>query len=865
MTPLVEFSSGLFHGFVMRHPKAVLSAFALALLLPLLSPPSASGQEIPSPAEFLGYELGERFTPVAGLVHYFSNLAEVSDRVSVHPYGETPEGRPLLQVLVASAEYRQRLEEILELNRELTDPETTQDRAAEIIRTNPAVVYLSYGVHGNESSSSEAALWTAWDLARGAEDVGWTLDSVVVVMEPSVNPDGRDRYVNFYRQARGVEPNPDPNTREHDPPWPGGRANHYLFDLNRDWSWMSQPETRARLATWSRWSPQVHVDFHEMSPNSTYFFFPPAKPVNPIYPEHTREWAQRFGEGNARAFDEEGWLYYTAEGFDLFYPGYGDSWPSLLGSIGMTYEQAGGGGAGLVVERSDGTLLTLEDRATHHWVAGKATLRTAAAGRTELLNGFAEFHRTVDEGLLDILLVPGEDPERAHALVNHLLDQGIQVERTQEPFRSRAQAHQGFPALESFPAGTFRVRARQPRGRLAGALLKPEHLLEGSSTYDITAWSLPYAYGVQAHSLQGEVGGDWEFVDRLPRAPAPVAFSGTPYGYLLTPGFDAAPALVAFLTAGGRAYAQPDTFRLDGILYPQGTFFLPRGKNPDLRRKVEEADLLPFLVPVSTGFTEEGADLGTDDSGFVELPHVGLLGGEGVSSTSYGAHWFFLEQVLGMPFDALDVGGLARVDLEDYDVLVVPESYGVQRSLGEGGTEGLRAWLRSGGTLVAVGSSARALGESLGELELREEEEEELERDERLAQALRTREEREEDRWREAVPGAILRVELDPDHPLAAGASADGLDRSLFVLSRGRAFEPSEGYESVVFHPQGLERISGVISPENLERLDRSTWMAQVGVGRGSLILFVEDPLFRMFWYSGYPLMANALLVGPAS
>lgn len=835
----------------------------LFLLLSLQTP--TLGQEVPSPAAVLGYELGEQFTTVAGISHYFSALAEASDLVSVHPYGATVEGRPLTQVLVASTNNRARLDEILALNRELTLPETSEARASEIIRTNPAVVYLSYGVHGNESSSSEAALWTAYDLARGAPDVAGVLDSVLVIIDPTVNPDGRERYLSFYRQARGVEPNPNRVTHEHREPWPGGRANHYLFDLNRDWSWMSQPETRARLTTWDRWNPQVHVDMHEMGSNSSYFFFPAAKPINPIFPSHILDWGRRIGDGNARAFDEEGWLYYTAQGFDLFYPGYGDSWPSLLGGIGMTYEQAGGGGAGLAVERDDGTLLTLRDRASHHWVASKATIRTAAEGRTDLLQGFAAFHRNVDEGVPDILLVPGADPERARALVQHLQAQGIQVERSEADFRAQAEPHRGFGSRQSFPAGSFLVRARQPRGRLAGALLMPEHLLEGDSSYDITAWALPYAYGVEAHSVTGNLGGSWSPVgeDILP-GPIPTE-DGRPYGFLLTPGFDRMPGLVRFLKVGGRAYAQPDTFRLEGTLYPPGTLFFPRGRNDDLARKIHDAGLDDLAVPVSTGLTETGMDLGTGSAGFVTLPKVAVATGDGVSSTSYGAHWFFMERRLKLPFDAIDLSSLGGLDLSDYDVLVLPEGRGIQGVLGERGMQALQSWLRAGGTLVAVGSSAEAMGREIGELELREAEEEELERDEELARALRTREEREADRWTQAVPGTILKVRLDPRQLLAAGGSADGLDDEMFVLSRGRAFEPADDFESVAFFPEGLEKISGVISEESLERLDRSTWLAQVGVGRGRMILFVEDPLFRMFWYSGFQLYANALLLGPAS
>jgi hypothetical protein len=556
------------------------------LLFLLLHQTPAPGQEVPSPAEVLGYELGERFTPVAGVSHYLSALAESSDLVSVHRYGTTMEGRPLLQVLIASAAHRARLEEILALNRELTNPETSEARASEIIRTNPAVVYLSYGVHGNESSSSEAAMWTAYDLARGAEDLAGALDSVTVIIDPVVNPDGRDRYVNFYPQARSLEPNPDRSTREHSEPWPGGRPNHYLFDLNRDWAWMSQPETKARLATWDRWNPQVHGGLHEMGSNSSYFFFPAAKPINPIFPEHILEWGRRIGEGNARAFDEEGWLYYTA--------------------------------------------------------------------------------------------------------------QGIQVERAEAGFRAQADPHRGFEPRQSFPAGTFLVRARQPRGRLAGALLMPELLPEGTSSYDITAWSLPYAYGVEAHSLTGHPGGDWAPVGEMKGPAGPTALSGRPYGYLLTPGFDIMPGLVRFLKAGGRAYSQPDTFRLGGRLYPQGTFFLPRGRNEKLEEKIRDGGLSPFVVPIVTGLTEPGLDLGTGSAAFVTLPKVALVAGEGVSSGSYGAHWFFLEQTLKLPFDAIDLSSLSGVDLTDYDVVVVPEGRGLQGALGERGMEALQSWLRGG-------------------------------------------------------------------------------------------------------------------------------------------------------------------------
>lgn len=839
----------------------------LLAMLAMPAPPLAGQASVPSPQDVLGYGIGQRFTDASEVVSYFQALAQASDRVVVEEYGRSLEGRHLIQAIIALPEYHQRLPEILALNRELTDPETTPVRAAEIAATNPTVVYFSYGIHGNESSSSEAALWTAWDLAREAPEVAGVLEQVVVVLDPVVNPDGRDRYVHFFRQAMGRDPNPNIASREHREPWPGGRFNHYLFDLNRDWAWMSQHETQARLATWDRWNPQVHVDFHEMSYASSYFFFPAARPINPAYPSHTLEWGQRFGEGNAQAFDEKGWLYYTGEDFDLFYPGYGDSWPSLLGAIGMTYEQAGGGVAGLAVERPDGSILTLADRASRHRTTGQATLRTAAQGREAFLTSFAEFHRTVDEEMPDILLVPGESTERVEALVSLLLDQGIEVEKAEGPFGSQVEAHQGWEGRQEFPTGTYRVRARQPRGRLAITLLRPEVFLDATFSYDITGWSLPYAYGVEAHWGDGAGGeGSWSAVEEV--APPVAGGSGEgAFGYLLLPGFGPSVQLVNFLQDDGRVYALPDSFTIQDRHFPRGTLLLPRERNPELEEKVSEAGLRPFLHPVSTGLSDGGPDLGTGGSSVVELPSVGVLTGEGISPTAYGTHWFFLEERMGLPFDAVQVGEVRSTRLGDYDVLVVPStSGGFMRELGDDGLESLEAWVRGGGTLVAVSNAAFLLGEHLAEVEEREAVEEDGDdRDARLAKALRSREERELERWADRIPGTILRLALDPGHPLAAGAGADGLPETYFGLSTGRGFEPEDRFESVAWFPDTLERVSGVISEANLERMAQSSWMVRVPVGSGRAILFADDPLFRMLWYSGFSLYANAILRGPGT
>jgi hypothetical protein len=831
----------------------VLAALALAA-----APCAAQQGAPPSPEQVLGYALGQHFTPTAGVRQYMHALAAAApDRVQYRPYGITAEGRELVQVVIARPENLRRLNEILAANAELTRPETSPERARQIAASNPAVVYFSYSVHGNESSSSEAAMWTAYDLAREAPEVRGVLDSLIVVIDPTTNPDGRDRYVNWFTSVVGATPNADPEAREHHEPWPGGRYNHYYFDLNRDWAWATQPETRARLATWSTWNPQVHVDFHEMGYNSTYFFFPATAPINPIYPDYVLRWGRRFGEANARAFDAHGWQYYTGEEFDLFYPGYGDSWPSLTGAIGMTYEQAGHGAAGLAIRRDAGDTLTLRDRALHHWTTSEATLRTAAAGRTQLLTDYAAGQRTVGQGVADVLLVPGADPSRVDALVAHLRREGVEVERATAGFQARADAYPGFDARVQFPAGTYRVRARQPRGRLAVTLLQPETQLKAEYSYDISAWSLPYAYGVAAYRATA-AGGSWEPVAGSGDEPAPVQARPAGYGYLVPPGAADA-GLVRYLRSGGRASVLGKASTLGGRKWPAGTWFIPAAGSDSVRARLTRAGLGAAAVPVSSGLSEGegGIDLGSERVAPVRMPKVAVLGGDGVDPSSFGAVWFYLEQQLGLPFDAVQPRDLGDVDLTRYDVVVVPDAS--PRALPKASLDALKAWVEHGGRLVAMAGGAE-LAASIADVKPREAPKADTAR----ARLLAGREERQRQEWRQEVPGTILPLTLDPAHPLAWGAGLDGHpDRTYTLHQGGLVFEPSEGAEAVAYFPEHLTRISGVISPENLKRAERGVWLVSKRVGSGSVVLFADDPLFRLFWKSTLPMFDNALLLKP--
>ncbi len=386
----------------------VLATLTLTLASPTIAQDSAALQ---SPAEFLGYALGDRFTPHDRVVDYVRYVAAHAPNVQWEPYGETVEGRPLGVAYVATPERLARLDAVREENL----------RAAGVLPGDAvpeaSIVWLSYGVHGNESSSTEAALATLYALAdpSNARTQAWLRD-VVVILDPCLNPDGRERYVDGYRRRLGLRPDADPASWEHDEAWPGGRTNHYFFDLNRDWAWGTQQETRARLALYNRWLPHVHVDFHEQGIDDPYYFAPAAEPFHARITDWQRELQTEIGRNHAARFDREGWLYFTRQVFDLFYPGYGDTWPTFNGAVGMTYEQAGGGRGGLAVRTAEGDTLTLADRIAHHVATGLSTVEVAARDREAITTNFRRYFREADAGPYRSVrrAGAGRDARRAH-------------------------------------------------------------------------------------------------------------------------------------------------------------------------------------------------------------------------------------------------------------------------------------------------------------------------------------------------------------------------------------------------------------------------------------------------------------------
>lgn len=863
-------------------------------------------KEIPTIASVLGYDIGERMTSYAGIEKYIQALARASDRVRLYPYGESYEKRTLYYLAIGTPEHLARLDTIKANIAKLADPRTlrSDEEAEAIIKSNPLIVWLSYGVHGNEHSSSEAALQTAYQLAAGTDPVTQQiLESTVVLIDPVQNPDGRERFISYYYSVAGPKPNPDPNAAEHREGWPSGRFNHYLFDLNRDWFFLTQRETVARVKTFLDWRPQVFVDLHEMDGNSTYYFAPPAPPINNNFPEVVRKWWAIYGRGNAEAFDRFGFDYYTKEVYDSFYPGYGDSWPSLNGAIGMTYEQASV--RGLVLRRNDDTLLTLRDAAWHHFTASIATCKTAAAHREAQLRDYYHFFKTaLKEGtegdLKEIMLLGGTDNWKAAKLVTVLMSQGIEVRQAEAGFSSTRVQNFVDNRVErkSFPAGTYIIPLQQPKKRLIQALFEKEARLDEKFVreeierrknkipnrfYDVTAWSIPLAYGVEAYWTDEPARVPSTILREPPRPAGRVVNAPAGYAYLLK--YDANEATRAayqLLAEDYRVRVAKESFKLNGEAFAQGTLIVRVHTNkPELHDRVAalaRACGVTFYG-VNTGWTEEGINLGSGNVLYLKKPRIAVAFAEPTAPMSYGWIAYLLEQRYGMDFTPIRTASIPTLDFRDYNILILPDGTpdGYRHTLGEKGAARLKEWVRNGGVLVALkGAAAFATQKGIDWTsatlvtdlrKLRKESDRNptgatgIGTDKREGVANKE-EETGDAESPDPVPGAILRARLDSSHFLTFGY--DGFTNVLMQSSY--IFTPSKtGINVATFVPDEKElRVSGFLWEKMQKALPRQAYLWDEPLERGHIILFADDPNFRAYWDGLNRLLLNAVLFGPS-
>jgi len=892
-------------------------------------PEGTYDSSIPDPESFLGYPLSTKPIHHRQAIDYLQALASFSRRVELHQYGETFEGRGLYYLVISSEENMNRLGEIKSSLELLADPRRLgrESELTSLINETPAVAWLTYTVHGDELSGTDAAIQVAYQLVAGSDLLTDKLRrELVIIIDPLQNPDGRERYLAQLESNQGELPNDDPQSLQHGGFWPWGRGNHYLFDLNRDWCLLVQPETKGKVKAVLEWNPQLVVDAHEMGSEGTFLFSPPNEPYNPNLTETLKKWWKVFARDQAKAFDRYGWSYYTREWYEGWYPGYGSEWIAFLGGVAILYEQAGV--APSFVKQPDGSILTYRESVHHHFVGSLANLITAADHRTELLRDFYAERKKATKNSGAFIVVPGGNQTRANRLIETLLQQGIEVHVAAREFEARDLMNFWKERFKRrrFPAGTYLVSLSQPTSQLIQAIMEfdprmktafleeERHRLEKfkeTKVYEVTAWSLPLAYGVETYFTAKGVRAQTRPITETRPLEGRVVDADASYGYAFSCSEDnTVNALVMCLRNGCRVRASEKAFKVEGIEFPKGSYLLRKKGNAETLGEfvhcVAERTGIT-IYGLSTALAEEGPDLGGPRFRLLYPPKVGIFAGQPLDFSSYGALWHLLDTEYELPFSSLDINQLQRLDLDRYNVLILPQVWGdplyYGRLLKMSGLSRLKEWVKEGGTLIAVGSSAslaadtssglshvRLYRQSLDKLDLYREaltlealtekpvvdsaaiwgapreaesgkskkaEPRPVEEPRGDLEELKT----EDERARLFMPrGAILGAVLDPEHWLTSGLA----DRVPVILYTEFALLSRSPVETAArLSGAGNLRLSGLLWPEAQERWQQTAYLTREGLGKGQIILFAGEPRFRAYFHGSGRLLANAILLGP--
>lgn len=806
---------------------------------------------IPTPEAFLGHAIGSRYTRHDRLVAYLQELARVSDRVQVEQIGQSYEGRALLLVTISSPRNLARLPEIAAQRQQLVDPAAGLPGA-----DAPAVAWLAYSVHGNETSSGEAALLTAYYLAasQDPETLRW-LQQAVVVIDPAQNPDGRDRAANWHNAWGSNPASADPADREHVEPFPGGRFNHYLTDLNRDWLALGQADSWPKIEHFHRWYPNIQIDFHEMGKDSTYYFEPsPASMESPLLPKSSYQanhWLARF---HAQALDGLGSLYYTGENFDNFSPIFGSTYPDFHGAVGVTVEQASS--RGLVQESVNGDLHF--DFTVRNQVAiGLASVRGAVEDKARLFDLQKEFYRSAlkqaaSHSAKDWVFGDANDPTLSRELLARLLHHRIEVRELAREV--------SIDGKRFVPGSAWVVPVRQPQFRLAHAIFEFTPPVEGDVFYNGTSYAVAPAYGLNYAASRSALATGAP-VTALPAASGGVIGGQSAYAYVLDlRDFGAYNVVGALHNAGIRlraafapfqatAAGQAQDFGHGAVVVPvAGQVLDAAALHARLQQLGQQYSVR--VQALASGRSSGGVDLGSDNVRALRAPRIALVMGEGVSAPEIGSAWFAFDQHLGLPSSKLEPAQLGRIDLARYTSIVL--SGGNYAAISPAAVSALKAWVAGGGSLVAWGSGARwAVEQGIATARIKPGDEAASERldfgTQRDVFALRR------------VSGNILTADIDLTHPLAFGLQ----HRAIHVNKEtGLVLEASPNAYLNVVRIDDKPRVNGYLSADNLRRVAGSSFAQVVPAGQGNVVLFADDPVHRKYWYGTERLLLNATLFG---
>jgi hypothetical protein len=833
----------------------LLSSFLLFLLL--------AKAQIKSPEEFLGYNIGTRYTPHWKLIDYFQYVAQTSpSRIKLQQYGETNEHRPLYMAFISSQENISNLESIRINNLRLANLAKDKMMPSE---NSPVIVWLSYNVHGNEASSSEAALLTLFALTnpKNAQTKEW-LKNTVVIIDPCMNPDGRDRYVNWFTSVAGNNYNPRLDAREHREAWPGGRTNHYNFDLNRDWAWQTQVESQQRMLQYNQWMPQVHVDYHEQGINQPYYFAPAAQPYHESITKWQRDFQVTIAKNHAKYFDKSGWLYFTKEIFDLFYPSYGDTYPVYSGAIGMTYEQGGGGAGGLGVYTDEEDTLTLYDRALHHYTTSLSTIEISSLNATALIKEFRKFFNDAVSGVVGeyksyIIKNKAEDEERIRALLQLLDKNGIQYGSGTGGGRG-FNYHTGKEDAFTLASGDIIINTAQPRAAMVKVLFEPQSKLIDSLTYDITAWSLPYVYGLTAYASKQIINAGSGKV-----LPDTVKNAGTDgYGYVIRwQGVSSAKTVAQLLNQGIKLRFAEMPFEASGQSFARGSIIITKKGNEKFGNTLwpvvaKTCNLHNIKMnAVSSGMVDKGFDFGSSKMHPLKALKIALFTGEGIGSNAAGEVWHFIEKELQYPVTLINANDFATAKWNEINVLIMPD--GNYRFLNDKNSSlQFHQWIQNGGHVVALESAVMQLSKqewSIVHLRKENTKDSLVKKDPYLL--LRSFGNRQNDQISANTPGSIFRIDADNTHPLMYG-----YPNYYYTLKMDTTiydFIKEGGWNAGVIKKDN--QLAGFVGFKLKKKLKDGLVFGVQNVGRGTVCYLSDDVLFRNFWENGKLMFCNAVFM----
>ncbi|MFT4697841.1 MAG: hypothetical protein ACI9SJ_000972 [Flavobacteriaceae bacterium] len=802
-----------------------------------------SSSQIKSPAEFLGYEIGTEFTRHADVVNYFKYVASNSNMVTYDTYGKTNERRPLTYAIVSSSDNIKNIETIRTDNLKNIGIENGS------AQPEIAIVWLSYNVHGNEASSTEASMVTLYELITKKQT--W-LENTVVIIDPCINPDGRDRYANWYNQVKATPYNASQNATEHHEPWPGGRPNHYLFDLNRDWAWATQVESQQRLIIYNQWMPHVHVDFHEQGINEPYYFAPAAEPFHEVISDWQRKFQTDIGKNHARYFDEEGWLFFTRERFDLLYPSYGDTYPTFMGAIGMTYEQAGHGRAGLGINTDEGYELTLIDRVAHHNTTGLSTVEISSKNAKQLNTEFKKFFTSTNFTYKSYVLNGNADKIESltKLLDKHEIKYGYKSNGTVSGFNFSTISKGSLNVNNALVVST-----NQPKGNMVKVLFEQEAKLSNPLTYDITAWSVPYAYGLETIASTSLISTDKNTLSNNITNTA--LASGAGYISKWNSMYDAS-FLAELLKNNIKVRFSEKKLSYNGASFDRGSLVITKSDN---RTNPEFDQLVTSLANkhqrdlfiATSSFSDNGTDFGSPDIKLVNKQRVAILKGSGVSSLGYGAIWHFFETQLKYPITSIDLDYFSKVSLDKYDVLIVPEGR-YSRAIKENALSDLKDWVRKGGKVIALGKAVGFFNDKDG-FNISKNKDDNDEEDTDDNEKLVPYDQREQNKVKDFITGSIYKIAIDKTHPLAFG-----YNDTYFSLKQGSAsYQFLESGYNVGYIKGDAVSVSGFSGEDAKAGLKNSMIFGETRMGKGSVIYLSDDVLFRSFWENGKLFLVNGI------